>query len=155
MIFELLLKVMERVCEIPTRSTPSTVVNLFCLTIPQFEIFSLQSSNRWAHLHESYRTLLDGSLGRRCPRHFVPGYDHAVPLGRDRFRAEALIKLALMGFSLWVTPSLGFKLSRRSGRIQLLSRRGVRHKPWVDLRMTKCDSMRSVMTNQPILGSGN
>ena len=25
-------------------------------------------------------------------RHFVPGYDHAVPLGRNRLRAEALIK---------------------------------------------------------------
>ena len=35
-----------------------------------------------------------------CSRHFVPGYDHAVPPGRNTFRAEALIKLALMGFSL-------------------------------------------------------
>src|ERR1700694_5107349 len=40
-----------------------------------------------------YGTVL---LGWRCPRHFVLGDDHAVPLGRNRFRAEALIKLALM-----------------------------------------------------------
>jgi hypothetical protein len=31
----------------------------------------------------SYRTLRDGFLGGRFPRHFVPGYDHAVPLGRN------------------------------------------------------------------------
>ena len=44
----------------------------------------------------SYRTLRDGSLGGRFPRHFVPGYDHAVPLGLNYIlRAEALIKLAL------------------------------------------------------------
>ena len=29
----------------------------------------------------SYRTLRDGSSGGRCPRHCVPGYDHAVPPG--------------------------------------------------------------------------
>src|ERR1700724_1582775 len=29
----------------------------------------------------SYRTLRDGSFEGRFPRHFVPGYDHAVPLG--------------------------------------------------------------------------
>jgi hypothetical protein len=62
-----------------------------------FEISSLQSSNRRAHLHESHRALWDGSFGGRRPRHFVPGYDHAVPPGRNTFRAEALIKLALMG----------------------------------------------------------
>jgi hypothetical protein len=38
-------------------------------------------SNRCIHLHESYRTLLDGSLGWRCARHFVPGYDRIVPPG--------------------------------------------------------------------------
>jgi hypothetical protein len=39
-------------------------------------------SNRCAYLHESYRTLRDGSLGwRTCSRHFVPGYDRIVPLG--------------------------------------------------------------------------
>ena len=31
----------------------------------------------------SYRTLRDGSFGVRCPRHFVPGYDHAVPPGQE------------------------------------------------------------------------
>src|SRR5271165_3393155 len=46
-----------------------------------FEISSLQSSNRCAHLHESHRTLRDGSLGWRCPRHFVPGYDRCCPYG--------------------------------------------------------------------------
>src|SRR5271165_5494742 len=45
------------------------------------EISSLQSSNRCARLHESHRTLRDGSLGWRCPRHFVPGYDRTVPPG--------------------------------------------------------------------------
>jgi hypothetical protein len=33
------------------------------------------------HPHRSYRTLRDGSFGVRCPRHFVPGYDRAVPPG--------------------------------------------------------------------------
>ena len=60
--------------------------------------------NRCAHLHESHRTLRDGSFGValsqalrarlrshralrdcsfgwRCPRHFVPGYDRTVPSG--------------------------------------------------------------------------
>ena len=46
-----------------------------------FEISSLQSSNRCAHLHESHRSLRDGTLGWRCPRHFVPGYDRTVPPG--------------------------------------------------------------------------
>jgi hypothetical protein len=36
--------------------------------------------------------------------HFVPGYDHAVPLGQMDSRAEALIKLALIGFSLGLPP---------------------------------------------------
>jgi hypothetical protein len=30
-------------------------------------------------------------------RHFVPGYYHAVPPGRNTFSVQALIKLALMG----------------------------------------------------------
>jgi len=37
MMFELLLKVMERTCEIPTLSTPSPVANLFCLAIPHWK----------------------------------------------------------------------------------------------------------------------
>jgi hypothetical protein len=72
------------------------------------------------YLHESYRTLRDGSLGWRCSRHFVPGYDRIVPQGRGYFPhafrhfvpgyydavplgtkyilpVEVLIKLALMG----------------------------------------------------------
>ncbi len=40
----------------------------------------------WDHLRaRSYRTLRDGSFGVRCPRHFVPGYDHAVPPGQKPF----------------------------------------------------------------------
>jgi hypothetical protein len=31
----------------------------------------------------SYRTLRDGSLEGRFPRHFMPGYDHAVPPGQN------------------------------------------------------------------------
>src|SRR6516162_5681406 len=38
-------------------------------------------SNPSVHPHRSYRTLRDGSLAVRCPRHFVPGYDRAVPPG--------------------------------------------------------------------------
>src|SRR5208283_3023886 len=55
-----------------------------------FKISSLHSSNRCAHLHESHRTLRDGSLGWRCPRHFVPGYDRTVPPGHfaTAFRLE-------------------------------------------------------------------
>jgi hypothetical protein len=34
MMLQLLLKVMERACEIPTLNTPSPVANLFCLAIP-------------------------------------------------------------------------------------------------------------------------
>jgi hypothetical protein len=33
------------------------------------------------------------------PRHFVPGYDRAVPPGQIHSTAEALLKLALMGFN--------------------------------------------------------
>ena len=60
--------------------------------------------------------LRDGSFERRSPRHFVPGYDHAVPLGRfgrfESVRAPAGIipypagrlfwaaQLAPMGFCL-------------------------------------------------------
>src|SRR6516165_10059856 len=40
-----------------------------------------RSSNPSLHPHRSYRTLRDGSFGVRCPRHFVPGYDRAVPPG--------------------------------------------------------------------------
>ena len=38
-------------------------------------------SNRCAHLHESYRTLRDGSFGVVLSRHFVPGYDRCCPYG--------------------------------------------------------------------------
>jgi hypothetical protein len=33
---------------------------------------------------------------RTLRRHFVPGYDHTVPLGRNILRAEALINLAFI-----------------------------------------------------------
>jgi hypothetical protein len=55
-------------------------------------------SNRCAYLHESYRTLRDGSLGWRCSRHFVPGYDqvsaYGVSLGNppNRISPEGLTK---------------------------------------------------------------
>jgi hypothetical protein len=38
----------------------------------------------------SYRTLRDGSVGGRFSSYFVPGYDHAVPLGRNKFSARVL-----------------------------------------------------------------
>ena len=57
----------------------------------------------------SYRTLRDDSLGRGCPRHFVPGYYHAVPPGtRYILRSDALFKLALMGLKAWVEPYYPF-----------------------------------------------
>ena len=56
-----------------------------------FEISSLQFRIGCAHADESDRTLRDGSIWGARPRHFVPGYDHAVPPGRNTFRAEALI----------------------------------------------------------------
>src|ERR1700686_3739036 len=89
MMFELLLRVMERTCEIPTLNTPSPVANLFCLAIPhsKFPPSNLRIGAHTCTNHTvPYGTAL---LGWRCPRHFVPGYDHAVPLGRNRFRAEA------------------------------------------------------------------
>jgi hypothetical protein len=52
MMFELLLDVMDRTCEIRT-----------LLSVFGFEVSSLQSSNRWAHLRESHRALRDGSFG--------------------------------------------------------------------------------------------
>ncbi|MEA3205924.1 MAG: hypothetical protein QOG92_1607 [Verrucomicrobiota bacterium] len=124
MMLQLLLKVMERVCEIPTLNTPSPVANLFCLAIP----------------HPKFPPSNLRIGGRTCTNHTVPYgpglWGGAVPgtscqatiilsLWEDRFRSEALIKLAL------------------------LSRRGLRYKPWVDLRMTKCDSIRSVTVDLP------
>ena len=39
-------------------------------------------------------------------RHFVPGYDHAVPLGQKTFSPPRLrIKLALMGLKPWAESS--------------------------------------------------
>ena len=96
MMFELLLRIMERTCEIPRLNTPSPVANLFCLAIPHSKFLPpiFESVQHTCTNHTiPYGTAL---LGWHCPRHVVPGYDHAVPLGRNRFRAEALIKLAIM-----------------------------------------------------------
>jgi hypothetical protein len=41
----------------------------------------------WDSYARSYRALRDGSLAGRFPRHFVPGYDHAVPPGRNTVSA--------------------------------------------------------------------
>src|ERR1700722_15340840 len=60
----------------------SSTVRRVSVSVFLFETSSLQSSNRCAHLHESDRTLRDGSFGWRCPWHFVPGYDRTVPPGR-------------------------------------------------------------------------
>ena len=71
---------------------------MFAVLLCKFSLLAfergLSDGKHWtcpqiAHLHGSYRTLRDGSFGGRYPRHFVPGYDHAVPLGRKRFRTEA------------------------------------------------------------------
>jgi hypothetical protein len=63
MMFELLLKVMERAREAPTLNTPSPVANLFCLAIPHSKFPPSNLRIGAAHLHESYRTLRDGSFG--------------------------------------------------------------------------------------------
>ncbi len=90
MMFELLLRVMERAWEIPRLNTPSPVANLFCLAIPHSR-FPPSNLRIGAHICTNhtvpYGTAL---LGWRRPRHFVPGYDHAVPPGRSRFRVEAV-----------------------------------------------------------------
>src|SRR3984893_2814077 len=64
--------------EVPGK-VPSKVPSRRVQPIPEvFLVEMCAMSNRCAHLHESYRTLRDGSLGWRCPRHFVPGYDRIV-----------------------------------------------------------------------------
>ncbi len=56
------------------------------------------TESKCAPRQESHRTLRDGSLGWRCPRHFVPGYDRTVPPGQKPFaRRCPHIKLALTG----------------------------------------------------------
>ena len=45
----------------------------------------------------SDRTLRDGSLEGRFPRHFVPGYDHAVPPGQNTFDRPALNTYETLG----------------------------------------------------------
>jgi hypothetical protein len=68
-----------------------------------------------AHFHEKYlwnwlRPIIPCPTGRyigtfegHFPRHFVPSYDHAVPLGRKYILpvVGALIKSALMGLKPW------------------------------------------------------
>ena len=81
MMFELLLKVMARACEIPTLITPSPVANLFCLAMPHSRFPPSDLRIGAAHLYESYRTLRDGSFGVALSQALVSGYDHAVPLG--------------------------------------------------------------------------
>ena len=45
----------------------------------------------------SYRTLRDDPLRGRFPRHFVPGYDHAVPLGPNTFSAPSFDSVSAYG----------------------------------------------------------
>jgi hypothetical protein len=72
---------------------------LICAGVPSDSIGSDESNTKYkATRHPSWRrctsgfsysrsdrALRDGSLGGRFPRHLVPGYDHAVPLGRNTF----------------------------------------------------------------------
>jgi hypothetical protein len=52
----------------------------------------------------SYRTLTGRFFGGALPRHFVPGYDHAVPPGQKPFaHRKPSHKLALWALA-WVTP---------------------------------------------------
>jgi hypothetical protein len=63
--------------------------------IPEVFLVEFRHSNHriGAHnLHESHRTLREAPLGRRCPRHFVPGYDHTVPPGHFFKHAVELLK---------------------------------------------------------------
>ena len=67
------------------------LIRLFgCSQFQKFLTPILQSSTRCADLHESHRALRDGSLGWRCSRHFVPGYDRAVPPGLRTRRPQSI-----------------------------------------------------------------
>ena len=44
----------------------------------------------------THRTLRDGSLGWRFPRHFVPGYDRTVPPGLEHRAAAKHIDFDLV-----------------------------------------------------------
>ena len=71
-----------------------------------FEISSLQSSNRCAHLHESYRTLRDGSFGVALSQALRARLRSCCPSGIKAFahRRGPRIKSALMGFTLGKPP---------------------------------------------------
>jgi hypothetical protein len=63
-------------------ANPTDNVNVFHSSYLKFVTPIIESR---AHLHESHRTLRDGSLGSRYPRHFVPGYYRPVPPGQKPF----------------------------------------------------------------------
>ena len=63
----------------------------FCLPIPH--------ANRCAYQHNHTVPYGTALLGWRCPRHFVPGYDQAVPLGRNYLRTEVPGEHRSPGFS--------------------------------------------------------
>ena len=80
MMFELLLDGMDRFLNLRDTNAEGTIALLPSKVSELWK--ALQSSNRCPHLHESHRTLRDGSLGwRTSPRHFVPGYDRTLPPG--------------------------------------------------------------------------
>src|SRR5271166_4408133 len=58
---------------------------------------SVSTTNISGTDHDFGRPLRDGGLSVSLPRHFVPGYYHAVPPGQIHSSAEALLKLTLMG----------------------------------------------------------
>ena len=104
MMFELLLKVMARACELPTLTTPSPVANLFCLAMPHSRFPPPIFESVQHILHESYRTLRDGSFGvalsqalRARLRSCCPSgtFDLAPPSGRVAFGGRVLRYLTL------------------------------------------------------------
>src|ERR1700736_3557163 len=65
----------------------------------------------------SYRTLRDGSFEGRFPRHFVPGYDHAVPPGQKPFRPSKGLALSSRLWALaWVKFLSGTALKLKGRR---------------------------------------
>ena len=57
--------------------------------------------SRYARLRESDRAATGRPFGRRCPRHFVPGYDRIVPMGQESHSPQPgpRFKLVLWGWN--------------------------------------------------------
>jgi hypothetical protein len=137
MMFELLLKVMEACLRDTDAEYAIARCQFILLGDTAFEISSLQPSVQHTCTNHTvpYGTAL---LGWRCPRHFVPGYDHAVPLGRNSFRAETLIKLFPVATTQLSLGSRPIRLrSRYSDRLRAPLKPGAKAKYLNPARLTR------------------